>query len=157
MTYDIEAHSLTRIPFGIRAIESGIEVEGVWISPSAMPSLQGSRDSSPFASWRQSSLLNSKERLQSQSVLADKHARGLGDSEASTTSSLPITLERDFGAGRSTRAGSERRMFYFPKPLLEPSPMRNGRSPQDLKCYDSITNLVRLHRLFSDGSNRSST
>lgn len=38
----------SRTPFGIRAIESGIEIEGVWISPS--PSPQSSRDSSPAAS-----------------------------------------------------------------------------------------------------------
>ncbi|KAB8339048.1 hypothetical protein FH972_021984 [Carpinus fangiana] len=44
---DIEAQ---KIPFGIRAVQSGIEVDGVWISPSISPA--SSRDSSPMSSIR---------------------------------------------------------------------------------------------------------
>ena len=37
-------------PFGIRALESGVEVEGVWISRSNTPELPGSEDASPTLS-----------------------------------------------------------------------------------------------------------
>ena len=49
-TSTIQAHSSTEIPFGVRAIENGIEVEGVWISRSNTPvsSNQGSPTSSPI-------------------------------------------------------------------------------------------------------------
>lgn len=45
---DIEANRDERVPFGVRALESGIEVDGVWISPSN--STRSSRDSSPSPS-----------------------------------------------------------------------------------------------------------
>lgn len=42
---DDDAESV-KVPFGIRALERGIEVEGVWVSPSNTP-LQGSPKSAP--------------------------------------------------------------------------------------------------------------
>lgn len=74
------------VPFGIRAIESGIEVDGVWISRSNTPEL-GSQQSSAGSSW------NYIPRMDSNMDLSKLEAQQLGHdrsgSGSTTTTARP--------------------------------------------------------------------
>jgi len=103
--HDIEARPLSYIPFGIRAIESGVEIEGVWTSPSATPSTRGSQDSLPYGSWRQSLHVGSSETVGQQSNSSVAHARMVSEGGSSSTGSVSTTVGRNFGA-RGARTAS---------------------------------------------------
>jgi len=104
MTQDIEARPLSHIPFGIRAIESGIEVDGIWISPSATPILPASGESSSGSSYKPLSQLGSMETLPQQSAHSERHVRVISDGGTSSTGSIVTNSERDFSVGKGTRA-----------------------------------------------------
>jgi len=131
---DVEAD--TRIPFGIRAIQRGIEVEGVWVSRSNSP-----------ASSRPSSLASSKARhhlpsTTSQASLYPTTVRDrspLGPSSSSSIRSSTIIHEHSRAAERisstTSLLGSEQ---STPRRSMSSNHDRlRGRSlPRDLSFLD---------------------
>ena len=134
------------MPFGIRAIQRGIEVEGVWISRSNSP-----------ASTRPSSLASSKARhplpsTTSQTSLYPTTARDrspIGASSSSSIRSVPVSQEYPRAAERISSAtsllGTEQ---SSPRRSISSNHDRlRGRSlPRDLSFLDlAEINKSRIH------------
>jgi hypothetical protein len=115
----IEAQTTNEIPFGIKALESGVEVEGVWISRSNTPVPSGSScNNSPATSVRasvaSSILLNESFQLpESASSQSDKSRRHSCMKPSWTNSKEPPSvLERDRSTERLVPESSRSRMPY---------------------------------------------
>jgi len=116
----IEAQNLDgeEIPFGIRALESGVEVEGVWISRSNTP-VPTSCQNSPATSARASvasSILNEVSSFnlpESASSQSDKSRRTSSTRPTWTISKEPPSLlERDRSTERLVSESSRSRTQY---------------------------------------------
>lgn len=117
----VEAQTTDEIPFGIKAIERGVEVEGVWISRSntPVPSGNNSLNNSPANSARASVssfiLLNDGTAPKPDSVSAqgDKSRRHslIKPSWANHKEILPV-LERDRSTERLVPESSRSRLPY---------------------------------------------
>lgn len=116
----VEGQATDEIPFGIKALESGVEVEGVWISRSNTPVPSGSNsfNNSPATSARasvaSSIILNESFQLpESTSSQSDKSRRhsSIRPSWASNKEPQPV-LERDRSTERLVGESSRSRMPY---------------------------------------------
>jgi hypothetical protein len=116
----VEAQTTDEIPFGVKAIESGVEVEGVWISRSNTPVPSGSNsfNNSPATSARasiaSSIILNDTFQLpDSASSQSDKSRRHSLIKPSWANSKEPRSiLERDRSTERLVPESSRSRMPY---------------------------------------------
>ncbi|KAE9975751.1 hypothetical protein EG328_003003 [Venturia inaequalis] len=117
----VEAQTTDEIPFGIKAIERGVEVEGVWISrsntpvPSGSNSLNNSPATSARASVASSIFLNEgtipkPESASSQSDKSKRHS--LIKPSWASHKEVPIVLERDRSTERLVPESSRSRLPY---------------------------------------------
>lgn len=126
------------VPFGIRAIESGIEVEGVWISRSNTPD-PASREGSVASMWDHISRKAQQPDLERQSCLQD-HGRVASDSTFATVkepSSMfdRTTLSEILPSSRTSRDPS-------PEPAIT-KPPRSRHPPPTLAKYSTTPYLPR--------------
>lgn len=124
---DIEAQS-AKVPFGIRAIEAGIEVDGVWVSKPNTPG--SSRPSSPisFGSRRYPQSVISQGSLLSPN---DPEITGFISSASSIRSRSGHSLERPGPAQRVNSASSLMSVESFTTPSFTITPRRSMGSNHD--------------------------
>ncbi|TID21263.1 hypothetical protein E6O75_ATG04658 [Venturia nashicola] len=117
----VEAQTTDEIPFGIKAIERGVEVEGVWISrsntpvPSGCNSLNNSPATSARASVASSIFLNegTVPKPDSASSQSDKSKRhSLIKPSWASHKEVPLVLERDRSTERLVPESSRSRLPY---------------------------------------------
>jgi hypothetical protein len=138
----VEAQTTDEIPFGVKAIESGVEVEGVWISrsntpvPSGSNSLNNSPATSARASVASSIILNDTflvpESTSSQSSKSRRHSL-IKPSWTNTKEPQPV-LERDRSTERLVPESSSSRI-----PFTGSSRPRHASMPGTSRLRESMT------------------
>jgi len=124
---DIEAQS-GKVPFGIRAIEAGIEVDGVWISKPNTPSSSRPSSLASFGSRRYPQSVISQGSLLSPN---DPDVTGFASSASSVHSRSGRSPERPGPAQRVNSANSLLSVESCTNPSLTTTPRRSMGNSHD--------------------------
>lgn len=147
---DVEAQG-SNVPFGIRAIESGVKVEGVWISRSNSP-----------ASSRPSSITSSRRYLpstKSQASLLPPRSPALSPDKSSFTSTTTLGSSGPSGSEHFSHIGlSSTDALLSPEPISPRGSVFSGHDrvrgrslPRDLSFLD-LANSSQRPQLIPRGS-----
>lgn len=136
------------VPFGIRALERGVEVEGVWISRGNTPEpsiCNESRASSIWDFMPKKAAVHDVEKQEHQqrdqeTLLAPKHGRPASDSTISTTRPASSSVGRPVSAESLSRTPATREGTS--KPTL-PKPVRSKHPPPSFAKYSGNPSLYR--------------